>query len=373
MSDRMAGWPQPIRSNGPIKLRSQSSAVKSVARSQAMSSSPRENPWVQIHSRFAAAIESGQWDPAEHKRWFALDFPQLVPRNGCACEANLADTLARCPIDWSTADTAFDSFVAMHNYVSQHHVKPAKPTVSIELARALYLQQTTVDEIELVTSLSLQPHHQARQAICLRTWQRAGFRVHAVNSQSEIDLLQPDYSIDCWHACEDVSTIYDRPTQTVWSLAQLAVHLDKPILLLNSDIEIHGPQSMLLDPLLDGCQIIGIRHNYASRWWQSKREEWGFDAFSFTPDQARSLPRLPLGIGRPVWDYWLPLHFRKQWGQQEFIGEPFFYHKIHAIHWSRDDWDIGARVLSDAYDYPIGCISKALRNSLPFPPRQGKP
>ncbi len=92
---------------------------------------------------------------------------------------------------------------------------------------------------------------------------------------------------------------------------QTAREIGQTILLINSDIEIHGEQRVIREAIETGV-LVGIRHDYKDQWWTGSRFIWGLDAFSFTPEQAAELPYDPYCIGKPVWDYWLPQHFRSE-------------------------------------------------------------
>lgn len=228
----------------------------------------------------------------------------------------------------------------------------------------------------VVTALSLLPHHRQKQAAVLDSWVRFGFTVHAVNTAEEIRKLRAIYpQVHDWIACEETTTDYPTATQRIVMLARVAILLDRTVLLINSDIEVHGPRQRLIDALAKPkTQVVGIRWNY----WQgqhksAKREQWGLDVFSFTPEMAATLPLdAPLGIGRPMWDYWIPCHFRSLGYAFDFIGEPFFFHPAHPVHWSQRDWDFGAKWVMDRYGFSRFNMadSVAFRGSFPFPPEE---
>lgn len=223
-----------------------------------------------------------------------------------------------------------------------------------------------------VTSLSLLPHHLDRQAKCLESWRRFGFSVVAVNRHIEIPDLRVEYpQVSEWIGNDAPLSDYSWYTQKINDLADVATRIRKTVLLINSDIEIYGDQQKITDPLENGDQIVGIRWNYDGNDYRTARRElWGLDAFSFTPDQAASLPRLPMRIGRPLWDYWIPLHARLNNWPMHFVGERLFLHQSHKIHWSKSDWDMAARWVSERYDYVFEDLATNFRNSLPYPPDQ---
>ncbi len=231
------------------------------------------------------------------------------------------------------------------------------------------LQASMDDCCVIITSLSLLPHHIAVQSTCLNSWKRAGFTIHCKNRKSEVARLKHLYpQVSGWHECEKVQKEYAKPTQSIHALIQTAVEIDQTVLLVNSDIEIHGKQQVVRDAIGSGV-LVGIRHDYDSDKRYAVRFAWGLDAFSFTPSQAKRLPYLPFGIGKPVWDYWLPQHWRSIGMPMNFIGEPFFFHKKHKLNWSEAEWLMGAEWFYQQYGFMRSqAESVVFRQSLPYPP-----
>jgi hypothetical protein len=212
-----------------------------------------------------------------------------------------------------------------------------------------------------VTSLSLRPHHRRRQRACLASWAKFGLAIASVNQSHELAQLADLYpQVDHWIPDPDPGSGPPRINR----LADVASDRATTILLLNSDIEIHGPQSRLLDSMRPNTLVCGIRHNHTSRSKPAQREPWGIDAFVITPAMAQDLPRLPLQIGRPMWDYWLPLHFRGRKYAIRLIESPLFFHKSHPLHWSQDDWDRGAKIVEEFYGEDLSSTSVEFRQSL---------
>jgi hypothetical protein len=126
----------------------------------------------------------------------------------------------------------------------------------------------------------------------------------------------------------------------------------QPMLLLNSDIEILGQQSRLLELVDERQTAIGIRHNWETHRVDSTLEKWGYDAFLLFPDDLATLPDLDFGIGQPMWDWWLPVHLDTIGVSIEYIAEPFFYHRKHPLQWDHSGLAIGRAIMADAYGMP---------------------
>lgn len=293
----------------------------------------RPNAWVTIHSRYAAAMESGQWSETVERHWLDNEFSKLVPCGSCGSKwLDIKPT-----IDLSTAEDAFRTTWHAHNTVSAEHVQPAKPPITYDQCRALYLQQPSMDDCCIAVT-SLAPDQLERQTLCLNTWKRAGLTIFAVQSVAETAILKPQFpQVSTWCIQNESGP------PPINRMAAIAATIQQTILLINSDIEIRGEQRLIREAIQSGT-LIGIRHNYHSQWWINNREQWGIDAFSIQPSDR--LPELPFRIGRPVWDYWLLHHFRES---QSWISEPLFFHRTHKQRWSKSDWDAGAKVFTDHY------------------------
>lgn len=205
-----------------------------------------------------------------------------------------------------------------------------------------------VNEIVFVTSVS--PRGQERQQQAIQSWKRFGATVISVNTSNEIS---DAYPVDHWFENNVEVEWSDRKTQPIWVLANVATQLDRPVFIINSDIEVFGDTSSL--PMPDGRVVLGIRWNYDDDRSKASEFQWGFDVIGLTPDHARRLPAdFPFGIGQPVWDYAAPLMMS---GKFRVVHEPLFYHKNHTLNWSPEAWKQGAshfeRLIGQPIDYGL--------------------
>jgi hypothetical protein len=233
----------------------------------------------------------------------------------------------------------------------------------------LYAAGSLDPYFKAVTALSELPHHLTRQTTCLDSWVRFGLSVIAVNTPDQIKRLRPLYpQVSQWIESNEVTSDYDRPTQKIVRLCRVATDIDMPVLMINSDIEIHGTHEQLLNRIGDNNCVVGIRFNYTGERVTAVREPYGLDAIVVTPEMAETLPAIGFGIGRPMWDTWIPYHFRKLGYTLEFIGEPLFYHEAHGVFWSQEDWELGARCVVEECGVTMDYIRYGMRQSLPYPP-----
>ena len=191
-----------------------------------------------------------------------------------------------------------------------------------------------------ITSLSPNPDRAERQALCLQSWRDIGLQVITVETDAK----------------PRIKTLIDAGAAT-----------GLPFLLINADIEISGDHTLIEAAIEQPEKLtIGIRYNHATAdpRGRSRKEAAGLDAFLMTPAMAASVPDLPFTIGQPVWDYWLPYHFRSLGYAFHWIDEPFLFHAAHEIQWSREDWIRGAAWMREYYGIDLDYGNVEYRESL---------
>jgi len=206
-------------------------------------------------------------------------------------------------------------------------------------------------QCSFITSLTPNPKRLARQIHCVQSWIDIGVDVICVNTAAEIAELYFPPGVQTV-ASDDVGKDYDRATQRINALVNVGIETDRPFFLINSDIEVNGHTQEIeqaLRSFRESKLTIGVRWNFDGRQ-EAQREPAGLDVFGLTPAMGRTLPSLPFSIGKPVWDYWLPHHFRTFGYGFHWINFPFFFHQAHAVQWSNEEWLFGARVLKTQYD-----------------------
>lgn len=219
-----------------------------------------------------------------------------------------------------------------------------------------------------ITSLNPNPEKQERQRICVQSWRDIGLEVVAVNTAAELARLDTGLSnLVHGYVNENTTLEYAKPTQRISSILKAGRQNGIPFILLNSDIEINGDPQVITDALAEPHKLtIGVRYNHEAGQsiTAAEYEPWGLDCFLMTPDLAATVPNLPFGIGKPVWDYWLPHHFRSRAVKFNWIRRPFFFHERHPLGWSQAEWNLGARWMHDFCGVPLAQSSIAYRQTL---------
>ena len=299
-----------------------------------------------------------QWTSEQSARAFFADWWKQRPQCNCSDSEKI---LEANPISFESDQAFFESGVRLHNAVSSKpDLSKTHPRFTIQQAMQkwrpnLWPVQPKLDLLA-VTSLSPLEVHQEVQRVAIESWRRFGLDIVSVNLEQEIESLKRNYQ-DLEFRLGEATTAFNRPVPTINSL--LDQGRDRPILVINSDCALYGPQS-LID--VEKPSVI-IRYNWESHFHDARREQWGLDSFLLTPELTATVPRLPFGIGKPMWDYWLPWHLEQQ-AELTWIGEPLIYHKLHPLNWNTSECNLGRQWIRDHYGDDVGWIE--WRESRPY-------
>lgn len=261
------------------------------------------------------------------------DFIISLP-NFCACTEDLRKIIKRIPPRY---DDWFRWTWEAHNEVNKTLNKPHCSFITalrINQPRPIYKKQT----IPIVTALGC--NRIERQQYCISTWLDSGYKVYCIQTTKELQTLQPLFSGINWIENNDVTTIYDFPTQKIYNLLNV---LHSTVLLLNSDCE------MVYKKILHTNKTIQfyLRWNYENNEIANEFE-WGIDGILYTPN--KSLPiDLPYGIGQPMWDYALPFIFQQNKIPFKINHYPWLFHQNHIQNWKEEFWKIGTDWLEQQY------------------------
>ena len=201
-------------------------------------------------------------------------------------------------------------------------------------------------DIIIVTSVTTNSRHYLSQKKALQTWLKTGLKTYSVNTKKEISILKNIYpEIETWIENDNLCGDFDIKSQYIQSLLDVAVELNKTILLLNSDIETY-----IQNGDLDNYPMIGLKHNYKKYLNQSSIEKHGIDAYLLPADMIKEMPRSPLAIGRPFWDYLLLYNILQIEPNLIVNSNPIFFHKEHEKYWTDKECNIGILHMKEKYN-----------------------
>lgn len=236
-------------------------------------------------------------------------------------------------------DSIYDHF-NIPNYISELDITKIHPHAAREDLERKYTVQVPYDhkpyensDIILVTSLTTSSTHFLSQKRAIKTWKNTGLKIYSVNTSKEISILKNAYpEVDYWIENNILNQNFAVKSQNIQSLIDVAIKLNKTILLINSDIETYIKAGDL-----DHAPMIGIKHNYKNHLNQSKIEEFGVDVYLLDIETLNKLQKSHLAIGRPFWDYLMLYHMLEVTNNIKVNSDPIFFHKEHDTYWSRDE------------------------------------
>ena len=206
----------------------------------------------------------------------------------------------------------------------------------------------TNNDLIIVTSLSSRKNHLISQPICLHNWKKSGLKIYSVNTSKEISYFKNIYpEVDEWIQNDDLSTMFEIPSQRISSLLNVATVTNKNIILINSDIEIHADSEIPTESI-----SIGIRNNYNKFHKKSNIEPAGLDIFILSPEAVELIPPSDFAIGRPFWDYYIAYILDNSHLEINLISD-IFYHKNHPINWNTAECKIGTQYMANNHNTEI--------------------
>lgn len=294
------------------------------------------------------------------ERWEAK-----IPKYGCDCDTFYRAYKAQFPPTKDYIDFAWKYWLKC-----AVNKKLGKDQFSWHEALTVYDLETPGPkrtDIVAVTALSIARHSITHQRQCIDSWKRFGLDVIAKNTPAEIRILQPDFPDVTFMPSNDTGIHFAYPTQRIKALAGTALEIDKPVLVINSDIELRGNNAYIQHS--DQSMFVGIRWNYDEAFPHVLTEfRYGIDAFTFTPHQALRLPDdFPFAIGHAMWDYAVPAIMRRHDIELNIVHHPMLFHRNHEQNWSSNDWFFSQQWIEENLGLHIEYATPDFRDSLEKP------
>lgn len=176
---------------------------------------------------------------------------------------------------------------------------------------------------------------QAYQALCIRSWIKAGFAVISLNAADELPFLTAAYPEVIFEAAERTAAAqWGAPLVPIVDLIACLARRGHAIAgIVNADIFTMA-DSQYFDRLLalcDGGVAYGMRVDVSdlSSTAQAELYEFGYDYFFFDVTQARRVATADYVIGMPWWDLWFPMALSWAGLRLNRIFSPTAFHLKH--------------------------------------------
>ncbi len=194
----------------------------------------------------------------------------------------------------------------------------------------------------MIAITSIAPGHKNfdNQQRAIQSWKDAGYKVISLNSEEEIEQLK-DFDVEFIPTKRHNKLIFGKPYVLVSAIIDYLKEIKSEYsLIINSDIIIKdstGTTSKLKERSENGI-IVMNRIDYVDDMAKGNIYDMGFDGFFINGKYLESFPQSILCLGQCHWDYWLPYVASINGVNILRQKEPYIYHKMHDIQYSRIDY-----------------------------------
>jgi hypothetical protein len=196
----------------------------------------------------------------------------------------------------------------------------------------------------MIAITSISPSHKNfdSQLKAIDSWQKAGYEVVSLNALEEIENLKGFKGVKFIPTDRHNKRIFGKPYVIVSAIIDYLKDVKSEYsLIINSDIIIHDSDNVT-DKLKtwskDGI-IIMNRRDFEQDINNSKVYELGFDGFFINEKFLSVFPQTLLCLGQCHWDFWLPYIASIEGVKLLNLNEPYIYHKLHNVQYSRQNWE----------------------------------
>lgn len=247
------------------------------------------------------------------------------------------------------------------NVSAEQQAKQEAQTAALNLAEQLcsfFLQQTrdqsqpvpqaATAPITLVTTLS--PDNIANQQNAVESWQQAGFRVIALNSQEDIAALRPHFpNVDFVTAFRDARGRYGQHYIYFRDLLHCCQEQSSDICgIVKSDLILRNDGfAALLQKEAPGSIVFGSRYDIsAPDSTEGTIHNGAFDFLFFDKHVIPDYPMESFCLGLPWWDYWVLILALASDVPAKLLLSPIAYHVVHTSRPNLETWHTLGIVLS---------------------------
>lgn len=205
---------------------------------------------------------------------------------------------------------------------------------------------------------SLNPKNIPKCRECVNSWIPFASEIVAVQTESEVSILQPLFSEVTFVVTDRVGTIFDSKfCPNIHALVDQG-----PGLIINADISIKIQKSIFDDKFQIRSKVLdcGIRWDYEGD--NISLNPYGIDAFRIDYELMEILQGTDFTIGQPGWDYYFVLEADKYGFYINSHRNPcIFYHQIHEVNWSRWKLTLAQALLEKMYDMSQSDVTKKVQ------------
>jgi FkbM family methyltransferase len=218
--------------------------------------------------------------------------------------------------------------------------------------------------VTALTSLAPDPASRELQRACVNSWIDAGCAVVALQPAAELQRFATREWSGVRFVEVEASAHLGRPLPTIHAMIEWARrNVDGYAMLINSDCYLLAST----EKLRGICNATGeglcylVRHDVDGG--RATRIHGGVDGFLFHAARCPALAPSRLLIGKPGWDYWLPLAYLAAGRALHSPSFATLLHRKHALRWNDADWHVCVAELGRALGRPVPAEGRAMHQA----------
>jgi hypothetical protein len=190
--------------------------------------------------------------------------------------------------------------------------------------------------VNIITTINPYGNHNVQKK-ALDSW--FNYNVYSVNTADEIELIKDKYLNINFIETTNTYNEGSKKLIKLDSILDVSSELDlNYIAIINSDIILSDKVKKIFDKKYNDGLLI------ATRWELDNNIEYtypfihGYDFFLFPRKYISLFKNKNYVIGRPWWDYWIPLIAIKANIPVYHIKNKFIFHRTHETNYDHDSW-----------------------------------
>jgi hypothetical protein len=190
---------------------------------------------------------------------------------------------------------------------------------------------------------SIAPGHKNfdNQLKAVESWSKAGYEVVSMNSEEEIEKLKDFTGVKFVSTHRHNKVMFGKPYVTVSAIIDYLKEVkSEHSLIINSDIIISDVNNITesLKAISEEGIIVMNRGDFEGDMSKAKTYDKGFDGFFIHGKYLDVFPQTILCLGQCHWDFWLPYIASMGGVKLVKLREPYIFHAMHNVQYSKDDW-----------------------------------